>query len=376
MGSSLHKLWIRNALNILSISAVVQAICLFNSLHCVAFETIPGPRYYSSRGLGMGRAFAALADTPGDALMVNPAAIARLRKFTIEPVNLQLQLDDGMLSNGGLNMYKTYSLDKIKTSIVNGAGANLGGSLTYFPTISIRGIAVGMLYENYWMANLDPNTGLIRYRPIFRLIPTAGIGLRLAQGVFRIGYSFQYVNQAYGDVQKSASETLTWGDGIAEGSGMSHTASAALTIPYKYIPSLTFVAHNIGNTKYTTASLMKWATNSTGAPATDPMSFDLGLSFSPKLTGAVFSNIEIDYRDILEADPTWTVLSRLSMGLELVFGRTFSARTGWGSGGLSLGFGFKTTRADLSGAWYLDEIGRGSSDKDRRFLFQIQVAPF
>ena len=63
------------------------------------------------------------------------------------------------------------------------------------PTYAMKDFGFGVLAQTLDEAKVNSN-GSITYRSVYQIIPTAGFALRLAEGIVRIGYSIQYVNES------------------------------------------------------------------------------------------------------------------------------------------------------------------------------------
>ena len=336
---------------------------------------LQGSRYTSARGVAMGDAFLPLADDGASALFYNPAGLGKIRKLSVEPMNIQFQMNSEYVSHFDTNFYKITSLSSYAPVLAKSPGAFPGVSAAYVPTFAFRDFGFGMLLENRLAATAS--NGLVHYRSRYSLIPTAGGALRLASGILRIGYSLQWVNQTSGDVTVPAtSGPLGYDQKLSQGSALSHNLGFALSLPFAYLPSFNIVARNVGTAKYRGFSLLPVAKNSSGTPLDEPMTVDASISFQPKTGVGGGFNLVLQGRDLTNQSGI-SLLTRLAVGSEFTFREKLALRFGIGNGYPSLGLGLKTAKAEFSLSWFSEETGASfRSERDTRYILQYQVRAF
>jgi hypothetical protein len=333
-------------------------------------DRIPGSRYVSGRGAALGDAFIGLADTVADGLFYNPAAIAKSNRFSVEPLNLQVQANSRLNSMFGPDFYKFQSLKGYQDTLRQHPGTSPGAGYAVLPNFGFPGFGFGMLYQARLMAERTGEN--IRYRSVYQLIPTAAVGVRLASGVLRLGYAIQWVNQASGDKTVPLdSSPMSWKEGLAEGQGFSHNFGMAVTLPYQMQPAINLVARNIGGLSLSGKPITGLASNPTGTIEKEKTSIDVSLGLLAKLSAGWQLAPQFVYRDAMSSTDG-PVLSRLSLGLEFTALDRFFVRGGFGNGYPSAGLGIRTSRAEASFAWYSEDLGDGTTPyRDIRYLFHL-----
>ena len=221
--------------------------------------------------------------------------------------------------------------------------------------------------------------GKIRYRSRYEFIPAAGLGLRMASGIIRIGYVFQWVNMLQGDLTvPETSKPMGYNVGVFQGSAMSHNAGLAISLPIYFLPAVNFVARNIGNARYSSFTLLKFANRAAGPPPDEPMSFDASLSIQPKIFTRVWTNLVAEYRDISNTSGV-PLSGRFALGAELSIADVIMLRGGWGSGYPSFGIGFQrpSGRGELSLSMFSESVGNSYHEiHDTLYMLHYRVRAF
>jgi hypothetical protein len=334
-------------------------------------DTVPGSRYTAARAAAMGEAYLPLADDGMAALFYNPAQIAGLRKVTFEPFNIQGQFPHGFFETAGLSFYNVLDLNQYKTTLSSYPGKTGGLGWAIAPSVSMPWLSVGLLYEAQTAATV---TGAnIRVRSSYQIIPAIGVGIPLARGIVKLGYSLQYVMKAVGDQTMTLAAASAWNSGLSQGTGLSHTVGFALTLPVQLNPAINVVARNLFGTTYTAGTLLPLAVNPAGTPPTESMTFDASFSIHPKLGKGSALHIVAQMRDFLNASQT-PLLYRLVGGAEWNIRDTFCLRFGYRSYWLSGGFGIRRPKGEIAFTYYSEDMGNGiTTDRDLRWLLHFQL---
>lgn len=342
---------------------------------------VPGSRYTSGRGAAMGDAFIPIADDGAGALFYQPAAIGKVRGPQAEPFNFSFYGNDQFGSLVGIktatNIYKVTSLSSFLPTLQQNPGkfASIGASVA--PMFYMRQIAFGVLMQNQMGAQVNQD-GTVHYKSLYQAIPTFGTALRLASGIVRLGYSLQWVNQASGDFNNipATTDPMGYNQRLAQGTAISHNLGFALTLPFRYLPSLNVVARNVLSAKFTEFSLFPLARNHVGVPPTEPMTLDASFSIQPKAGLGGYFNWVFEYRDLTNTSKT-PYMARIAPGVEFSFRDNFFLRGGFGGGYPSAGIGLRKKGGEFAITWYSEDIGPTyHSHRDIRFMIHYQVRAF
>lgn len=334
-------------------------------------DLVPGSRYTSARNSAMGDTCIGLVEDTANSLFCNPSGLPRVRGLRAEPVNISLFTGMGIMSAIGLDIYKVTDLEQYKSKLrsITGTPISFGGSV--LPSVSWRFIGLGVLLQSSLGAVAVGEN--IRYHTRYELIPAVNLAYRFASGIFKVGYSLQWVNKTAGTITVPAVNTLAWNDGLYQGSGLSHTAGASLTLPMAYLPQFNFVARNIAGTVYSLPSILPLAANSAGSPPTEPMTFDVSVGVNPKFGTGYFANIILTFKDLLSAT-NQSLLGKIGGGGELVLAGKFAFRGGYMGGYPSAGLGYRHKGGEFNVSYYTEELGGGYMlEPDVRIMVQYQL---
>jgi hypothetical protein len=355
------------------------ACCLALSMSVCAFAregTIPGSRYMPSKAEGMGDAFMPLADDGATSLYMNPAGLALLKEFNLEIFNVQLGANKDFTRTANLNAYKFSNLNNYKEALRGQQdGPYPGAGFVFAPSVSYPGIAIGGLYQVKLAAKAAHDQ--IYYRSLYQFVPAIGIGHTLAQGIVRIGYSLQWVNQLSGNTKADINSDVGFNKNIQKGSGFSHNFGLALTIPYTYVPQFNVVVRNIGKMNFMPTAILPNAADSVaGVPKDERMSIDTSLSMDYKIGNLTRLDLSVVNRDITGTSYT-SLMTRLAMGARIRLFGLFDASVGYSSGYPAAGFGIVRSRGEFYMSWYTEEMGDSfRQHKNEKFTIQYQSRVF
>jgi hypothetical protein len=324
----------------------------------------------------MGDAFLPIGEDGMSALFYNPALVGKFRKTSWDAVTIQLLANQNFVGSMDGNSLNVMNLSSFRSTLGNHVGDFMGAGGSLSTAFYGRGWAVGLLYQNQFFA-AQSSDGRIHIKSLYQFIPAAATGIRLADGILKLGYSIQWVHQAVGNQSiDPATQPVGYTESIPQGSGFSQNAGVSLTFPTSYLPSINVVARNILGTAYSGASLIPFSSNSSGAPATDPMTIDASFSVEPKLGRGALLNVVLQLRDVANQSGV-NMWGRACAGVELDFRSRFAIRGGWGSGYPSFGIGVMSKKSQFSFTWYSEEIGSGYlHTRDIRYMVQLQIKAF
>lgn len=321
----------------------------------------------TTRAQSMGNTGVASASDAVSAMFYNPAALARSKKVSAEFFSPQVEISTGALGRTDRHV----SLEKAKAELQKKPAktSSVGGSL--YPNIHAQNFNFGVLMSGQGSSYLDGNT--LHYRSRYLVMPTLGISIGLLGGRWKLGFAARAIQLTAND--RSAPVTQA-GTGYTidadEGFGVGLDAGTLLTLPMAGLPTIGFVARNVGDTSFGGGGLVKVASGSVNRPDKLKMTYDGGIAFFPKLGRKSTLTFAADYRDILNVTDTAT-MRRVNLGLEFSASDIFFFRAGVSRGYWTAGLGLASRYGSLDLGSYGEELdAKGFRKKeDRRISIRI-----
>jgi hypothetical protein len=321
----------------------------------------------SGRALGMGDA-GINTERGAYAVFYNPANIAAKDTGThFQAVNFQLDGDGALLAQG--KPVNFTNLQSLYSDLKNNTNTYAGGRYSVYPNITMRNFSIGMLYESNQGAEVRASDGALRVKARDRFAPTAALSYRLLSGILRLGASAQLLTVGDADaVDLAPGSGLDYKQFINSGTGLDFTGGVTLTLPFRFLPSFSVVARNVGTTRYTHSSVIKFGDGST-LPDT-PMTFDAATSLSIYLARRFEMKVEGDYRDV-ENKLEGGRFRHVFAGAEFLIYDILRLRAGIQHGYPTFGMSLVTRRASLDLAMYSEELNdRLRGEQDTRYVLQ------
>jgi len=332
----------------------------------------------SARGLGMGNAVIN-TERGSYSVFYNPANIAAKKTGTnIQVVNFQLEGNDillGQIAKGKSPLFT--NLGSIYPGAKDNPNAYLGGRLSVYPNITFRNFSVGMLYEVSQGALYRSRDSALRVKARNRFAPTAALGFRLFGGILRFGASVKLltVGNAEAVVSAPINETnLDFKNYINSGTGLAKDAGITLTLPFRYLPSFSVVARDIGDTSFHSNKFINFG-NGTNVPS-QPFTVDLAGSTTVYMGKRVEFKFEANYRDLVNKMDGGR-FRHVFVGGEMTLMDLIHIRSGLAHGYLTYGLGITTKKTNLEFAVYSEELDdRLRAAPDKRYVLQYTFSLF
>jgi hypothetical protein len=322
----------------------------------------------TTRALTMGNVGIANANDGATAMFYNPAALARQKKITVELFNPQFDMGTGVFTMGGSsNIGKHSALSRVRPllSLNKNSVSSVGFSL--YPNISAQNFNFGILMKAEG-ASVDDGTNLI-YRSRYLLIPSMALSMGAIGGRFRLGLALRGIQISENDksVLNTTTTSIGYSTDMAEGFGIGLDAGALLSLPWASLPTLGFVARNVGDTSFPSAASFSIAAGTSTQRDKIKMTYDGGFSIAPKLGQKSTFTFAADFRDIMNAHGI-SDKRRLNLGFEIDYQRVLFFRAGFGRGYWTAGMGIGSRYGSLDLGTYSEELDatRFNGIEDRR----------
>ncbi|MDH5525855.1 MAG: hypothetical protein OEY97_00940 [Nitrospirota bacterium] len=343
-------------------AALLAALAL--TMEAVPALATPFPDFYQSpRAVGMGGAYAAVADDAG-ALIYNPAGLTEVDGFNADMVNLEGEVsrnapalvDDLQTAAGGT---ETAAADLIRAHI----GEHIRMRGTTFPVVVTPRFGVGLIYQGTLDADLrNPvspyvavdarvESGILGAMAIKRGTTSIGVGGKLVrrEGVARDYTALDIVSTQFDPV----------GDVGNPETDFAFDVGLTLRPDLPFGPRFAIVAKNLTDLDF-------------GPLGTVPYQFNLGIAIQPMLGpfAVTFSGDLNDVTGNLGTDRDWK--KRTNLGSEVRLRKFLAVRAGYHQGYAAAGATLDLWVVRLDLAVYTEELGAyGGQRGDRRYLAKL-----
>lgn len=327
--------------------------------------------YSGARCLGMGGACIAVTNDE-TALLVNPAGLGKLRDFygTIFDPELEFGYQTQGIY-GEKSFSNPYTLEDVLASLDRKRSAYYHAKAQVFPSFVGRNFGIG-LYGNYLLdAEMagDGSTVSTYYRSDMAFV--LGFNFRLFDGRVKLGFNTKLINRIEVDNPALSTAGPLGYDAIAsEGVGLSTDVGLILTAPWKFLPTLSAVARDVGGTTFDKASGIRMST--TGRPNMIKQDVDVAAALFPIHTNFVRSTWTLEYRGLLTSQDEADKAKLLHAGMEFNFGDVFFLRGGYNQRYWTAGLEIASERFQWQLASYGEEVGTADLPKeDRRYTMKF-----
>lgn len=334
--------------------------------------------YRGIRYLGMGGSSVAVANDE-TALIVNPAALGRLRDFYGTILDPELEASKGTSDVYAVKAFtQPFKLEQVIPSAVLAPSTYFHSRAHIMPSFVAKNFGLALL-ANYQLnaeANATGTTVNTFYRDDLALL--LGYNLRLFDGRIKIGFVGKAVSRI--ELNEPVLDplgpldlpTLATNGKAKEGLGIGADAAIILAAPWSYIPTITAVVRDVGGTSFDKAYGNRLST-STARPTTQAQDIDVGLAVFPIYTNSIRSSWSVEYRGVTSGVSEPDKAKLIHAGVELNFSDIFFMRAGMNQRYVTGGLELSSERFQIQLASYGEEIGSYSTTlrEDRRYVAKI-----
>lgn len=327
--------------------------------------------YSGVRCQGMGGACLAVTNDE-TSLLVNPAALGKLRDFYGTLLDPELEFG---YSTYGMYTEQSFSnpftLEDVVGALDRKRSTYYHAKAQVFPSFVARNFGIG-LYGNYLLdAEMagDGSTINTYYRNDLAFV--LGFNFRFLDGRMKLGFNTKLISRIeVSDTALSATGPLDYSTIASEGVGLSTDVALMLTAPWTYLPTVTAVVRDVGDTKFDSASGVRMT--SSNRPNLVKQDLDIAAALFPIHTNNVRSSWTVEYRGLLTSADEPDKAKLLHAGLEMNFGDVFFLRGGYNQRYWTAGFELASERFQWQLASYGEEVGTVDTPKeDRRYTFKF-----
>lgn len=351
--------------------ALIQIVLLCAFAMDVNAEELRDRYYEGARCQAMGGACIAVVNDE-TALLVNPAALGKLRDFygtIFDPEveansNVQSMYADSAFSN-------PFELSDVKGALDKDRGSYYHAKAQMMPSFVGKNFGIGLYAQDLLDAKMstDGTTIDTYYRRDLAL--AMGFNFRLFDGRLKFGVNTKLIDRL--EVNKSAlssTGSLDYKNIGSEGLGVASDVGVILAAPWTFLPTVSATLHDIGGTSFNTGAGLTSST--TTRPDLVPMDMDVAIAIFPIHTNYVRSSWTIEYRDLLTSSQIDDHAKQVHAGVEFNFGDVFFLRAGYNQRYWTAGLELASERFQWQLTSYGEEIGTNTStQEDRRYILKF-----
>lgn len=337
-------------------------ILLFSGVHSMA-EVYP--LYRGARAHGMGDADIAVVNDE-TALLVNPAALGKLRTVYGTLIDPEIDIGDNARSMTLTTPTKSYTeFEKLKNTLDANRDVHYHYKQQIFPSFVLKNFGIGILSKTSTDARMSADgTKLIaNYYDDTALV--LGYSFRFWDGRIKLGFNVKGLNRVQATDSYDPNTSLALKDVAKTGYGLSNDAGLILTAPWTGLPTISAVARDIGDTKFSQPSYTSLKTATRPDNITHDM--DVAIAFFPIHTNQTRSSFTLEYKNVLKASTLTNATELYHFGYELNMADLAFFRLGMNGNYWTTGLEFSTEHTQLQISYYGQEVGlNGATEEDRR----------
>ena len=330
--------------------------------------------YTNARALGMGGALIGVTSDE-TSLYRNPANLGSIRGYFGSIIDPEL---DGQgtftdIVRAG-SFTKSVEVEHMAGELVKNPGEFYHAKAQFTPSFTTKNFGFGLLYRNELNAVVS-ETATTSMDTFYQndLGIVLGVNYSLLGGVVKIGASAKAINRieiVSGTL--STSGPFDFGTIAAEGTGIGYEAGIMIQAPVDWVPTLSVVAHDIGDTEFSFRDGVR--AKGASQPTTVKQSVDAAISIFPIHGNKIRSIWTVEYRDATNSRNETGSTKRLHIGTEINFKDVFFLRLGLNQGYYTGGVEISSERFAWQISSYGEEIGTVAAPKeDRRYATRILI---
>ena len=307
------------------------------------------------------------------ALLINPAALGRLRDYFITIADPELDLSEETERIAGLDILKMRDPQEALNKTLSKPGRHLHTRAQVFPSIVVPNFGFGVFgkYEINAQVDADDTTRFLYdytndYAAVF------GFNFRFLDGMLKIGANARITNRV--EVRESnldsSSTDLSLESLAKEGIGVGSDVGLMLAAPIVWLPTIGAVYRDAGRTSYTLRDGMFYGTSD--RPQSTATTADVALAIHPIHGNRFRSTWTVEYRDVLTYGDETHHMRRLHGGFEFNYADALFLRGGMNQGYWTAGIELAIINYQFQAATYGEEIGTGDAARDdRRYVVKF-----
>jgi hypothetical protein len=320
--------------------------------------------YQGAREMAMGGAGIATVNDE-TALMINPAGLGKLRDYIGTVVDPEIEAGASTERIIGTNVNSALNPQSLLNDLNKNPDDPFHAKAQMFPSFVVPNFGFGVLGKYQVDAEVlgANNTYRLDYTNDYAAI--VGYNFRLFDGILKIGANARAIDRTeIHQTLPDSSTNLTERGLASEGMGIASDVGVILTAPWIWLPTLSAVYRDIGNTSYDAGK--GFFENTATGPKTTDHTMDVAVALFPIVSNHVRASWSFEYTDILTMSTEKQQIRRMHTGAELNFGDAFFVRAGANEGYWTAGIELALGHYQIQLTTYGEEIGTEPQRIDER----------
>jgi len=324
--------------------------------------------YNGIRQMSMGGAAIAVVNDE-TSLLVNPAGLGKLRDFIVTVFDPELDIGAETQTIIGTDVNAITNPQKLLDKLNQNKGKHMHARAQVFPSLVVPNFGFG-IFGKYSVDGSVDDTGTnfsLDYTNDYALV--LGFNLRIWDGIIKIGANARVINrvQVSETTIPAASTGLSISSMASEGVGVASDVGMIITVPVVWLPTISGVIRDTGDTRYTLRKGM--FTNSATRPAPTSQTIDAAFALFPIHGKSTRSSFTAEYKDVMNVAEEKDAMRRVHVGYELNIGDAFFIRGGMNQRYWTAGLELAVGNYQLQLGSYGEDIGVDKTPvEDRRYI--------
>lgn len=304
--------------------------------------------------MGMGGAAVAVVNDE-TALLLNPTGLGRLREPYVTLIDPEITTNmDSVGSVQSLGM-DAAQVDKVYEELAGRLDTDYFFRAQIFPSFATRNYGIGFLGKTEMLARRNSSDQSLRLMYTSDMAGAMGYNHSFFGGQIKVGVAGRYIDRVeYNGVVDPTTQGTEIKNFASSGTGIAGDVAVSLSSPTAWLPTLSVIAKDVGDTSFTLGKGMRDDYLGEGHPAKIPMTVDVAAAVFPIWSNSSRGTFTVEYDDVTTDGDTE---KKLHAGLEVNMADRFFFRGGMNKGYLTAGFEFATSNMQIQLAYYGEEIG-------------------
>lgn len=335
---------------------------------CMHFASAQADFYQGIRQMGMGGAAVAVVNDE-TALLLNPTGLGRLREPYVTLIDPEVTTNSKSVSV--VQSLNTGAIDteKIYAELAGKLDQRYFMRAQFFPSFADRNYGLGFLMKYDVTATRLSSNQFLDLNYISDWAAVGGYNKSFYGGVLKVGVAGRVIDrvQSIGTIDPAVAglDVKTIG---TEGLGVGVDVAASVSSPTQWLPTLSFIAKDIGDTSFTMSKGTRGYPSATD-PNKIPMTMDVAMALFPIWNRYTRGTFTVQYDNLANSG---TTEKKLHVGAEVNFADHLFLRAGWNRGYLTSGLEWSTQFFQLQLAYYGEEIGTAAAPiQDERYALKL-----